>query len=93
VKAQFATSQAPLSLGTYSCKDFEIYYQGVPYNGFRMASDRECWLPRRAVKRDPTVEYLFPCETTEERQREQEAAAERQIKGFPLLIPSDVAPK
>jgi hypothetical protein len=77
-------------LGTYSCREFAIYYQGVPYNAFRMVHDYACWLPRRAVKPDPTLEYLFPCKTSEELRREQETATEKQRKGFPLVIPSDL---
>jgi hypothetical protein len=75
--------------GTYSCRQFTMYYQGVPYNAFRMVSDYACWLPLRAVKPDPHLEYLFPCKTREELHKEQETAAEKQKKGFPLLIPSD----
>jgi hypothetical protein len=75
--------------GNYSCRQFTLYYQGVPYNAFRMVSDYACWPPLRSVTPDPQLEYLFPCETRAELQKEQKAASEKQQKGFPLLIPSD----
>jgi hypothetical protein len=52
------------SLGTYESKDFQIFYQGIPYNAFRLASETDtAEFLTETNRSDPNLEYLFPCET------------------------------
>jgi hypothetical protein len=60
-------------LGTYSCRQFDAYYNGDPDRQFRLISDRECWKPLYAFpKSDSKIEYLPPCATTKEIQEEHQ---------------------
>jgi hypothetical protein len=55
------------SIGTYSCRLFDLYWQGEPFNRFSVTTNIACppWFttPERT---DPDVEYLFPCERQEQ---------------------------
>ena len=47
------------ALGTYSCRQFILYYQGVPFDRFRMVSENECPVFLRTPPiPGPDIEYL-----------------------------------
>jgi len=55
-------------LGTYSCREFNIFYQRTPYDSFRLMHENECVPPMpKPDKPDPNLEYLFPCKTITEK--------------------------
>ena len=51
-------------LGTSVCKQFSIYYQGIPYQSFRLLDEMDCPpLLRQPEHRDPNLEYLPACKS------------------------------
>jgi hypothetical protein len=59
-------------IGTYSCRMFQMFYQGAPYNRFSLAVDYECPIfIHQVAKPDPNIEYLSPCKTLGEEQEDQ----------------------
>lgn len=65
-------------LGTYRCRQFALYYQGVPYSAFRLVSEYDCWSNARTIShRDPDVEYLPACKTAQEN--------DKRDNGLPLM--------
>jgi hypothetical protein len=65
-------------MGVYSCKQFDIYYQGPPYNSFRYGGMHDCPTSWRALpKSTPDLDYLPPCLTPSERQKEEADFAKR----------------
>jgi hypothetical protein len=62
------------ALGGYSCREFTIYYQGSPYNRFRLVRDSECPVFMRTppLLTDPDTEYLPPCQTAAEQEEERQ---------------------
>jgi hypothetical protein len=59
-------------LGTYSCKEFMLYYQRIPYDTFRLADERDCvpWMTK-PQNIEPDTDYLSACKTFAERENEQ----------------------
>lgn len=70
------------ALGTYSCRQFQMFYQGVPYDSFRLAFDSECPVFLRVPPPpSPDIEYLPVCQTVdeEEAKHQKEEAQFRKI--------------
>jgi len=60
-------------IGTYSCREVIIYYQGLPYNSFHLITENNCSPGLRTVQNvNPGDEYLPPCETAEERRQKHD---------------------
>jgi len=58
--------------GTYSCKQFNLFYQRVPYDAFRLINEMDCLESMRKVTNpQPDVDYLPACKTFAEREKEQ----------------------
>lgn len=56
--------------GNYSCKRFDLAYQGVPFSAWRLLGVTECPPALHAVQNPrPDLEYLPPCKTLAESQK------------------------
>ena len=83
--------------GQYSCRMFDLYFQGPPINSFSEGDETDCaemfgilYPPRR-----PDQTYLLPCEQPAERaareQRERKEIAKRAISA-PIATPTPLPP-
>ena len=66
------------ALGQYTCRQFELFWQGPPLNAFSEINEMDCALlygyPPKAI---PGQKYLLPCEQPDEREaREKQERAE-----------------
>jgi hypothetical protein len=58
------------ALGNYMCRQFTLFYQGIPYKRFSLASEFECPAYLQKIEKpDPNLDYLPPCETMSEREQ------------------------
>jgi hypothetical protein len=55
--------------GNYSCREFQLYYQGIPYSAFRVGIETECFTPKPVPRKD--IVDLTVCPTPSQRAEEE----------------------
>jgi hypothetical protein len=77
--------------GNYSCRQFDLFYQGEPFNRFVEGGGFDCTDWYQFPPRQPDQIYLPPCEQPDEREAREEEERKREIKfaaEAPIASPS-----